>query len=221
MAAHNEMPDPKGHSPPLTRTEKDIVKYWIEAGAPANVSQINPNAAPRLTLRQRIVRYLGQFHPPATHFPIALLIVALPAELMWMLTRKDSWKQTVRFCVVLGATTATVAATLGSCDAAFSNFRGASAQILPWHRWFGTATAVWAVIGRCASAVCGQKWKPTSRERLLPPHLGHRCHPRQSGRVSRRLPDLRAAPLCLVNRSVIRRTRRLCRRNRVLPTAPE
>ena len=146
MLVHNEMPDPKGSSPPLTRDEKDIVKYWIEAGAPANVSQVSQNAAPRLTLRQRIVRYLGQFHPPATHFPIALLIVALPAELMWRLTRKDSWKETVRFCVMLGATAAAVAATLGWCDAAFSNFRGTSAQILAWHRWFGTATAVWAVL---------------------------------------------------------------------------
>ncbi len=146
MLVHNEMPNPKGNSPPLTRTEKDIVKYWIEAGAPANVSQVNPYAAPRLTLRQRIIRYLGQFHPPATHFPIALLIVAVPAEFMWMLTRKDSWRDTVRFCVMLGAVTAAGAATLGWCDAAFSDFRGTSVPILAWHRWFGTATAVWAVL---------------------------------------------------------------------------
>ena len=97
-------------------------------------------------LRQRIIRYLGQFHPPPTHFPIALLIVALPAELMWMLTRKDSWKETVRFCVMLGAVAAVAAATLGWCDAAFSHFRGTSAQILACHRWFGTATAVWALL---------------------------------------------------------------------------
>ena len=34
MLVHNEMPDPKGDSPPLTRTEKDIVKHWIEAARP-------------------------------------------------------------------------------------------------------------------------------------------------------------------------------------------
>ena len=145
MLVHNEMPDLKGDSPPLTREEKDIVKSWIEAGAPATVSLVNPNAAPTLAFRQRVIRYLGEFHPPTTHFPIALLIVALPAEFMWMLTRKDSWKETVRFCVVLGAAAAVVAATLGWCDAAFSNYRGTSAQLLAWHRWFGTATAAWAV----------------------------------------------------------------------------
>ena len=145
MLVHNEMPDPKGSSPPLTPEEKGIVKSWIEAGALANVSPGNPNAASQLAFRQRVIRYLGQFHPPTTHFPIALLIVALPAEFMWILTRRDSWKETVRFCVMLGATAAVVAATLGWCDAAFSNYRATSDQLLSWHRWFGTATAAWAV----------------------------------------------------------------------------
>jgi uncharacterized membrane protein len=146
MLVHNEMPDPKGNSPPLTLAEKEIVKAWIEAGSPAYVTPETPTIVPPLTFRQRLVRCLGQFHPPTTHFPIALIIVALPAELMWMLTRRDSWKYIVRFCVILGAAGAVVATMLGWCDAAFSNYRGASAQLLEWHRWFGTATAVWAVI---------------------------------------------------------------------------
>ena len=60
---------------------------------------------------------------------------------MWTLTRKDSWKATVRFCIVLGAASAVVTATLGWCDAAVSHYRGSTAGILMWHRWFGTATA--------------------------------------------------------------------------------
>src|SRR5580658_6580887 len=35
MVWDNEMPDPKGSSPPLTQEEKAIVKAWIEVGAPA------------------------------------------------------------------------------------------------------------------------------------------------------------------------------------------
>jgi len=146
MLVHDEMPDPKGNSPPLTLAEKEVVKAWIEAGSPAYVTPETPTIVPPLTFRQRLVRCLGQFHPPTTHFPIALLIVALPAELLWMLTRKDSWKDIVRFCIMLGAAGAVIAATLGWCDAAFSNYRGASSQLLEWHRWFGTATAVWAVV---------------------------------------------------------------------------
>lgn len=144
MVLHNEMPDPKGSSPPLTIAEKDTVKSWIEAGAPADTSPASPPPPP-LTFGQRVLRDLGQFHPPSTHFPIALLIAALPAELMFLLTKKDSWKETVRFCVLLGAASAVVTASLGWCEAAVSHFSGMSANVLTWHRWWGTATAVWAV----------------------------------------------------------------------------
>jgi uncharacterized membrane protein/mono/diheme cytochrome c family protein len=146
LVLHNEMPNPKGGIPPLTPAQKDIVKQWIEAGAPADVSDGNAPATKPLTLGRRVIRDIGQFHPPSSHFPIALLIVALPAEVMWALTRKPSWKATVRFCVMLGAAGAVITATLGWCDAASLSFTGTSALVLEWHRWFGTATAVWAVL---------------------------------------------------------------------------
>jgi uncharacterized membrane protein/mono/diheme cytochrome c family protein len=143
---HDEMPPPKSNRPPLTNEEKEIVKSWIEAGAPAPLPEKNTTVAPPLTLGRRILRDVGQFHPPSAHFPIALLIVALPAELLWQLTRKDNWKATVRFCVTLGALAAVFTATLGWCDAPFSSYAGASASVLLWHRWIGTVTAVWAVL---------------------------------------------------------------------------
>jgi uncharacterized membrane protein len=142
----NEMPPAKDNLPPLTVEEKEIVKAWIEVGAPPGPPVVSPPKPPPLTLRRRIVRDLGQFHPPSTHFPIALLIIALPAEFLWMLTRKDSWKATVRFCVTLGTVAAVITATLGWCDAPFSTYAGTSASVLFWHRWFGTGTAVWAVL---------------------------------------------------------------------------
>ena len=143
---HDEMPPPKSKRPPLTSEEKDIVKSWIEVGAPANLPDENATKAPPLTIGRRVLRDIGQFHPPSTHFPIALLIIALPAEFLWKLTRKDSWRTTVQFCVMLGAVTAVITATLGWCDAPFSTYAGVSASVLWWHRWFGTATAVWAVL---------------------------------------------------------------------------
>jgi uncharacterized membrane protein/mono/diheme cytochrome c family protein len=146
MVSHNEMPDPKAKKEPLTVVQKDIVKQWIEAGAPADVLDGNAPATKPLTFGRRIVRDIGQFHPPSSHFPIALLIVALPAEIMWMFTQKPSWKATVRFCVMLGAVGAVITATLGWCDAASLSFTGTSAWVLEWHRWFGTTTAVWAVL---------------------------------------------------------------------------
>ena len=157
---HNEMPPPKSKRPPLTLDEKYIVKSWIEAGAPANLPDENTTTAPPLTLGRRILRDIGQFHPPSTHFPIALLIVALPAEFLWKLTRKDSWRATARFCVMLGAVTAVITATLGWCDAPFSTYAGVSASVLRWHRWFGTATAVWAVLAAMLSESSNRRGNP-------------------------------------------------------------
>jgi uncharacterized membrane protein len=146
MVLHNEMPDPKGDVSPLTPVQKNVVKEWIAAGAPAGVSTGDPVGSPPLTLGRRIIRDVGQFHPLSSHFPIALLIVALPAELLWQRTGKDSWKAAARYCVILGAAGAAVTATLGWCDAPSLSFTGISAEVLLWHRWFGTATAVWAVL---------------------------------------------------------------------------
>jgi len=101
---------------------------------------------PPLNFGWRLVRDLGQFHPVTTHFPIALLIAALPAEWLWLRTQNQKWKTVVRFCVALGATGALVSAMLGWCEAAFSNYGASSQQVLAWHRWVGTATALWAVL---------------------------------------------------------------------------
>jgi uncharacterized membrane protein/mono/diheme cytochrome c family protein len=167
MVWRNEMPDPKGESPPLTLEEKAIVKAWIETGAStalgagiADGPAAGMNTVPQSTPGSRLFRDIGQFHPPSTHFPIALLIVALPAELMWTLTRKDSWKAIVRFCVVLGASAAVVTAALGWCDAAVSHYRGSVAEILAWHRWFGTTTAVWAVLTAALSEFANRRGNP-------------------------------------------------------------
>jgi uncharacterized membrane protein len=167
MVWHNEMPDPKGDSTPLTLEEKAIVKAWIETGASTALGAgttydpaAGANTASPLSVGRRIVRDVGQFHPPLTHFPIALLIAALPAEFIWTLTRKDSWKTTVRFCVVLGAASAVVTATLGWFDAAASHYSGSAAEILVWHRWFGTATAVWAVLIAALSELANRKGNP-------------------------------------------------------------
>jgi uncharacterized membrane protein len=109
---------------------------------------------------QRLIRALGQFHPPSSHFPIALLIAACPAEFMWLRTRQGSWKAVVRFCVMFGAASAAATAALGWCDAAFSNYTGASATVLAWHRWLGTATAGWAMVTAAVSEVAHRTGQP-------------------------------------------------------------
>jgi uncharacterized membrane protein/mono/diheme cytochrome c family protein len=160
MLVYNEMPGKGNTKGPLTPEQKDVVKRWIEAGAPEPIANESVLAEQPLTLSRRIVRDIGQFHPLTTHFPIALLMVALPAELMWTLTQNSSWKATVRFCVMFGAAGAVVTAALGWCDAVFSTQTGTAAQVLLWHRWSGTATAVWAVIAATLSEVATKRGNP-------------------------------------------------------------
>jgi uncharacterized membrane protein len=146
-------------APGMTGSKSAIVGGPSPAEAKAAVLTAAPTRR-ILPFGQRLIRALGQFHPPSSHFPIALLIAACPAEFMWLRTRKGSWKAVVRFCVMLGAISAAATAALGWCDAAFSNYTGASASVLAWHRWIGTATAGWAAVMAAVSEVAHRTGQP-------------------------------------------------------------
>jgi len=154
MVRDDEMPGEDANVPPLSAQQKEIVRRWIEVGAPCEL----PNAAekeqpavvsataPEMPLWKRTVRWIGRFHPVSTHFPVALMYVAVLAEAFAWWTKRETWLQTVRFLVVIGALGALVAASLGWVNASFTSYVGSSAAILKWHRWLGTFTAVWTVV---------------------------------------------------------------------------
>jgi uncharacterized membrane protein len=92
----------------------------------------------------RPLAWLGKFHPPLTHFPIALLTAAALAELIRMRRPSVLLHHAVRFCVGLGAGGALAAAVLGWL---FAGFRVADDEwVMTAHRWVGSATALSAVI---------------------------------------------------------------------------
>jgi uncharacterized membrane protein len=86
--------------------------------------------------------WLGKFHPPVTHFPIALLSAAALAELLFMRTGKDRFEHAVHFTVWFGALAAIAAATLGWFFAGFQLFD--EERLMTLHRWAGTSTALFA-----------------------------------------------------------------------------
>jgi 4-hydroxybenzoate polyprenyltransferase len=51
-------------------------------------------------------------------------------------------------------------------NAYFSSYNKAPWALLWWHRWFGTATAIWAVICACASFSAEGEKPAASRGRL-------------------------------------------------------
>ena len=176
MVLHDEMPGEDANVPPLTPEEKDVVKHWIELGAPGElpekadrptVAQTSLDSAkPRQPLWQRALRWIGQMHPVSTHFPIALMMVAVFVEGLSWWTRKDSWLQTIRLLVILAALGAVGATALGWVNAYFSSYNKAVGSVLWWHRWVGSATTLWALV--CAGLViCTECAAGTSERQRL------------------------------------------------------
>jgi mono/diheme cytochrome c family protein/uncharacterized membrane protein len=97
--------------------------------------------APR-GLFEKMIRWLGNFHPPAVHFPIALLTAAAVAELLRMATGKDAFDAITRYCVWFGTLAAVAAGVLGWFLAGF-HLTDAS-WVLMTHRWLGTSTVACA-----------------------------------------------------------------------------
>lgn len=87
---------------------------------------------------------LGRLHPVAAHFPIALLLTAVLAELILLVRPSAGLEVTSRFLVTGGAAGAVVAALLGWTAAGWR--LADRSETLGLHRWNGTAIAGLAVL---------------------------------------------------------------------------
>jgi uncharacterized membrane protein len=173
MVFNDEMPGEDANVPPLTKDEKEIVRRWIELGAldaPQSVvehpvaSTTTADAAkgPR-PLWKKVLEWVGRFHPVSTHFPVALMLVAVFAESLAWWTRRESWLQTVRFLVVLGALGSVATGALGWINAYFSSYSKEPGALLWWHRWLGSGAALWAIV--CAVLIVAHECREGSKER--------------------------------------------------------
>ena len=111
-----------------------------ERGGPA----LDESAQDALPARffEKLIAWLGRFHPPSVHFPIALLMAAAVAELLRMATSKPAFDAVTRFCVWFGTLTAVPAGVLGWFLAGFRPID--ASWVLTTHRWLGTSTVVCA-----------------------------------------------------------------------------
>jgi uncharacterized membrane protein len=97
------------------------------------------------TLEKSTLGWVGRFHILVIHFPIALLAAAALGECIAVARRTRRPQQAVRFCVLLGAGGAVMAAGLGWLHADIGGYGGASTGILALHRWLGTTAALGAI----------------------------------------------------------------------------
>jgi uncharacterized membrane protein len=88
----------------------------------------------------RLIRWLGNFHSPSVHFPIALLTAAAVAEVLRAATGSPSFDPVSRFCVWFGTLSALAAFALGWF---IGGFRLTDPSwVVTTHRWLGTSAAV-------------------------------------------------------------------------------
>jgi len=157
LVRRGEMPPDDSPAGPLTANQKETIRAWIAAGAPAPAIDVAatispPDATPSgATALTRTLRRLGRLHVVLVHFPIALLIAAAAGEFRSAWRRRTAPAAAVHFCVLLGASGAVTTAALGWLHA----WGGAGVGMpvtLGLHRWLGTATAGVAVLTAVLSA---------------------------------------------------------------------
>lgn len=92
----------------------------------------------------RSIKYVGKYHLMVLHFPIAFLLAAMLMQWYSLITGRGDG--TVAILIWFGTLGAIAAAVLGWMYAYDSVYFGDDEQLLLWHRWLGTATAVIAVV---------------------------------------------------------------------------
>lgn len=91
-----------------------------------------------------LIRWLGKFHPPSINFPIALMLMAVVAEVLFMATGRLLFDHAARFCVWFGSAGAVVSVILGWF---FAGFRLSDGDwLMTTHRWLGTTAGIWALL---------------------------------------------------------------------------
>jgi len=103
------------------------------------------------------LRYVGRFHPPMVHFPIALILAAAFAEFLFMMTGRPAFESASGFMTSMGAWTAVAAASLGWFSAIGAGYKGELEGVLSVHRWVGTATAAIATAAWVLSLLARRK----------------------------------------------------------------
>jgi uncharacterized membrane protein len=156
LVNEDEMPGKDSEHGVATAAEKLALRQWIQVGAPAALpaslaarqTELLASHAPEpekpkagRTFVQHLTAWLGSFHAASTHFPIALLMVAVLSEILAWWTRKETWLACTRFLLLIGAASALGTATLGWLNA----YAGVS-TMYKFHQWLGTGTALWSVL---------------------------------------------------------------------------
>jgi len=97
---------------------------------------------------------IGRFHLLFLHFPIALTVMTVAAELLWIWFANPLFTHAARFMLLAAAAFALPTALLGWALGSGQNFEGMQLDLYVWHRYFGFMTAGLAIIAALLRERC-------------------------------------------------------------------
>jgi mono/diheme cytochrome c family protein/uncharacterized membrane protein len=139
---------------------------------PSDMSKEESIVEPPAGFSEKLIAWLGKFHPAVVHFPVALLTAAGLAELLRMITGKLAFDPVSRYCAWFGFLTAMLAAALGWFAAGFQ--LSDTSWVLSTHRWLGTSTAAGAAVVLLVSELSR---RPEARRSLMLFRVAVLCMP--------------------------------------------
>lgn len=89
---------------------------------------------------------IGRFHFLFLHFPIALIVMTVVAEWLWIWFANPLFSHAARFMILSAAIFALPTALLGFALSYEQNYTGISLDLYVWHRYFGFLTAGLAIL---------------------------------------------------------------------------
>lgn len=148
------MPPLDSDCPQLTEIESEIVKFWINEGAPSPKTDLEadvpapPQTEPEEYQSSRILpKAFGRLHVLVVHFPIALIWIALLASLADTLKFAKNTTPVITWCLGFGAVIAFLSVATGWIH---SDISGYTDESVFNHRWSGVAVAVTAFLALIA-----------------------------------------------------------------------
>ena len=104
---------------------------------------------------------LGDLHVVIVHFPIALAVSAVLADLLWLVTRKDIFRNAGMYCLVLAGISAVPVVVTGLIKVWGREFGGDYLFTVTVHKYMGIASCIVAILAAVIRLRCrGQmkKW---------------------------------------------------------------
>ena len=102
---------------------------------------------------------IGKFHVLIVHFPIALGFCAVLADLLWLATRKDRFRDAGIYCLILAAISALPVVITGLAVARSQEFVGDYLSIVTTHKYLGITSFTIAALAAIIRLSCRQKLK--------------------------------------------------------------